>query len=93
VAIYLNGSDAPDHAADGALLLDDDFLVLVNAWWEPLGFTIPAARPEQIWQAEIDSYDPGRPAGTSPLHVGDQLTVDPRSIVVLRSPRADGGHG
>ena len=26
------------------LLLDDDFLVLVNAWWQPLGFTIPATR-------------------------------------------------
>ena len=44
VAIYLDGSDAPDRAADGSLLIDDDFLVLVNAWWEPLGFTIPATR-------------------------------------------------
>jgi isoamylase len=28
-------------------MLDDDFLVLVNAWWEPLAFTIPAARAGQ----------------------------------------------
>jgi glycogen operon protein len=93
VAIYLDGSDAPDHAVDGALLIDDDFLVLVNAWWEPLDFTIPAPRPERMWQAEIDSYDPGRPGGTAPLRAGDQLTVDPRSVVVLRNPRATGGHG
>ena len=44
VALYLDGSDAPDRAADGTPLLDDDFLVLVNGWWEPLDFTIPAAR-------------------------------------------------
>ena len=25
-------------------LLDDDFLVLVNAWWEPLDFVLPATR-------------------------------------------------
>jgi hypothetical protein len=36
VAINLEGQDAPDHAPDGSPLLDDDFLVLVNAWWEPL---------------------------------------------------------
>ena len=45
VGIYLDGSDDPDRAADGTLLLDDDFLVLVNAWWEPLDFTIPPAGP------------------------------------------------
>jgi isoamylase len=91
VAIYLDGSDAPDRAADGSPLLDDDFLVLVNAWWEPLACTIPATRAGQTWQAEIDSYDPGRPAAAAPLHAGDQLTVNPRSIVVLRGPlQADG---
>ena len=34
---YLDGSDAPDTGPDGQPLLDDDFLVLVNAWWEPVG--------------------------------------------------------
>ena len=99
---YLDGSDAPDRAADGSLLVDDDFLVLVNAWWEPLGFTIPACRPPntaqpgpaaggpaaggQTWQIEIDSYDPTRAAAAPMLHAGDQLTVNPRSIAVLSSP-------
>ena len=42
IAVYLDGSDDPDRAEDGTLMLDDDFLVMVNAWWEPLGFTLPA---------------------------------------------------
>ncbi|HEY6790509.1 MAG TPA: glycogen debranching protein GlgX, partial [Trebonia sp.] len=33
IALYLDGSDDPDEAADGTWLVDDDFLVLVNAWW------------------------------------------------------------
>ena len=41
IALYLDGSDDPDRAADGSLLVDDDFLVLVNAWWEPLEFVLP----------------------------------------------------
>ena len=49
LALYLDGADAPDLADDGSPLVDDDFLMLVNAWWEPLDFTIPPSRPGQIW--------------------------------------------
>ena len=35
IAIYLDGSDDPDRAEDGALMLDDDFLVMINAWRRP----------------------------------------------------------
>ena len=85
IAIYLDGSDEPDRAADGSPLLDDDFLVLVNAWWQPLDFTIPATRDGTTWQSTIDTYDPARPAA-APLRAGGQLTVDPRSIIVLHGP-------
>jgi glycogen operon protein len=92
VGIYLDGSDDPDRAADGTLLLDDDFLVLVNAWWEPLDFTIGPARPGQAWQLAIDSYDPQRATGDGPAaasrQAGDRVTVGPRSVCVLRGPRA-----
>ena len=44
IAIYLDGSDDPDRAEDGTLLVDDDFLVLVNSWWEPLELH-PARHP------------------------------------------------
>jgi len=89
IAIYLDGSDDPDRAEDGTPLVDDDFLVLVNSWWEPLDFVLPATRPGAQWQAEIDSYDPTAPAGAAARGSGDQVTVGPRSVVVLRaaSPR------
>jgi glycogen operon protein len=86
VALYLDGSDDPDRAADGALLLDDDFLVLVNAWWEPLDFVLPATRPQASWRVEIDTYDPASPAGSATA--GTHVTVGPRSIVVLSDPRS-----
>ena len=58
IALYLDGSDDPDRAADGTWLVDDDFLVLFNAWWEPLDFVIPETRAGLEWRAEIDTYDP-----------------------------------
>jgi glycogen operon protein len=92
IAIYLDGSDDPDRAEDGTPLVDDDFLVLVNSWWEPLDFVLPSTQPGAQWQAEIDSYNPGAPTATAEattLSAGNQLTVGPRSVAVLRaaSPR------
>jgi hypothetical protein len=54
---------------------------------EPLGFTLPATRPDAHWHAEIDSYDPASPAGTPTRHADEQVTVGPRSVVVLKNPR------
>jgi isoamylase len=89
LALYLDGSDDPDRAPDGAPLLDDDFLVLVNAWWQPLSFTIPASRAGLAWEPAIDTYDPARPAAAAALRAGDEQAVGPRSIIVLRGPRLD----
>jgi glycogen operon protein len=86
IAIYLDGSDDPDQTADGTLLVDDDFLVLVNSWWEPLGFVLPQTRPGAQWRAEIDSHDPSAPAQAAQCRAGDWVTVGARAIVVLRSP-------
>jgi isoamylase len=86
LAIYLDGADDPDRAADGTPLLDDDFLVLVNGWWEALDFTIPETRPGQQWHREMDTFDPSS-AGTSPaVGSGGQVSAGPRSLVVLRGP-------
>jgi isoamylase len=90
IALYLNGSDDPDRAADGTPLLDDDFLVLVNAWWEPLEFVLPRTRERAAWQVEVDTYDLTPPAGSAAAvrDAGDLVAVRPRSLVVLCSPRA-----
>jgi isoamylase len=87
IALYLDGSDDPDRAADGTWLVDDDFMVLVNAWWEQLDFVLPATRLQAGWQAEIDTHDPAEPAAAD-RKAGDHITVGPRSVVVLRSPFA-----
>jgi glycogen operon protein len=89
VAFYLDGYDAPDRAPDGSWLTDDDFLVLVSAWWEPLEFTLPATRPEAEWQLVLDSHDLAPPAGPAAQRrkAGDHVTVGPRSVVVLLDPR------
>jgi isoamylase len=91
VAVYLDGTDAPDKADDGTLLVDDDFLILVNAYWEPVTFTIPVTHEgQQTWFVELDSYDTAVSAArVFPRHTGDTAVVRPRSLTVLRAPRAE----
>ncbi len=82
-------------------MIDDDFLILVNAWWEPLTFTIPVTRApqtetqaapsgpaagDQVWRAELNTYLPAAASSAPEVHAGSQVTVSPRSIVVLRAP-------
>jgi isoamylase len=90
VCLYLDGSDDPDRAADGTLLFDDDFLVMVNAWWEPLDFVIPPIRAGQSWHREVDTFDPKSVASPQGPTAGATVTVGPRSVMVLRSPRPEG---
>ena len=87
LGVYLDGSDAPDTGPDGQPLLDDDFLVLVNGWWEPLEFTIPDCRPGLAWQAVIDTFDPAIPQRPPLRQAGDRVAAGPRSVLVLRGPR------
>jgi isoamylase len=87
LAVYLDGRDDPDPARDGTPMMDDDFLVFINGWWEPLPFTVPPVRAGQSWGVEIDSHELASPGSGGQLSSGDQVTVGPRSIVVLRGPR------
>jgi glycogen operon protein len=84
VAVHLDGAAAPDLDQRGRPLLDDDLLILVNAWWEPVAFSLPDVGHPADWQVELDTYDPQR---TTAATAGDPVTVGPRSLTVLRSPR------
>jgi len=86
LAIYLDGSDNPDRATDGSPLIDDDFLVLVNGWWEPLDFTLPITRARQDWYRDVDTFEPSSSQSSAKFRAGDKLRVGPRSVLVMRGP-------
>ena len=88
VAMFLDGQDAPDLAADGTPLTDDDLLLCVNAWWESLDFVIPDQDAGTVWSRVIDTADPTVGVGSeSALSAGDFVTVAGRSMVVVRGLR------
>jgi glycogen operon protein len=60
---------------------------LVNAWWEPLEFVVPATGTDPTWEPVIDTYEPTGIAASAAVAAGGQVTVHPRSIIVLRGRR------
>ncbi len=81
LALYLDGSDDLDQAESDTPVRDDDLLIMVNAWWEPREFTIPAIPNERSWSIEIDTYHPSKSADFTGGR--DRVNVGPRSLMVL----------
>jgi isoamylase len=81
LGVFLNGAEIPSRTPDGHEITDDSFLLLFNAYGEPITFTLPTRRFGVRWQVELATGD-GAPDGT--VAAREEVAVDGRSIVLLR---------
>jgi glycogen operon protein len=81
LGVFLNGQEIPNKTPDGHDIVDDSFLLLFNAYGEPITFTLPTRRFGARWQVEIATGE-GAPTGTVPARA--EVTVDGRALVLLR---------
>jgi len=84
LGMFLNGDAIPSCDERGRPIRDDSFLLLCNAWWQPLGFRLPSAEYGKTWVKEIDTREAQGAAAGAPLAAGSPLELAPRSMVVLR---------
>ncbi len=57
-------------------------LVMLNAYWEPVTFTVPSA-PSGTWTVTLDTLqEDGKPTAGAPLKAGAPITAGPRSMVI-----------
>jgi isoamylase len=81
LGVFLNGDEIPGHTPTGGQMRDDSFLLLFNAYAEPIAFTLPTRRFGPRWVVEIAT---GEGAPTDRVPARAQVTVDGRSLVLLR---------
>ncbi len=75
---------APLKDADGRPVYDDTFVLLFNAYHEPVKFTLPG-RKEVTWEVFLNAAcENGCPDAHEPIPSGDELEVGERSLAVLR---------
>ncbi|HEX8913733.1 MAG TPA: glycogen debranching protein GlgX [Humisphaera sp.] len=67
----------------GEPIVGDTLLLLINAHWEEVPFTLPAARQEHQWETLVDTRDPEAPMRV--LRPGEQFPLYGRSLALLRS--------
>ena len=82
IAVFLNGDQIPSTDAHGERITDASFLVLVNAYWDPLAFTIAAAVGRNDWVPVVDTASVTLPPAAPISDV--QVRLAGRSLVVLR---------
>ena len=83
---FLNGHAIPTPDERGRKVLDDSFLIVMNAGADPITFTMPAEQYGKSWKVVLDTDNPSSTRGDRgrELVTGDTIDVIERSLLLLR---------
>ncbi|HEX2044842.1 MAG TPA: hypothetical protein VHF23_04335, partial [Gaiellaceae bacterium] len=84
LGVFLNGEEIGRKTPEGERVLDDSFLLLLNAHHEPVTFTLPPRRFGARWAVELSTVEPERRDEGPSAAARDRAPVDARSLVLLR---------
>jgi glycogen operon protein len=82
LGVFLNGREIPSQTPRGVPVVGDSFLVLFNAYFEPVTFTLPTRRFGSRWLVELSTHE--RPAQGAAFVARAQVEVRDRSMLLLR---------
>jgi glycogen operon protein len=85
LGVFLNGDALRATDAHGEPISDDSFILLFNAHYEPVSFTLPPRRFAARWATELNTTEPK--SGGEIVSARGIVPVDSRSLVVLRRSR------
>ena len=85
VMIYVNGSDMPEADRYGNQMVDNNFILIFNAHYEPIMFTLPDERYGKKWRLVVDTHNPKGPELN--YEAGFAITAQSRSFLLLMSDR------
>ena len=83
VMVFLNGADIPESDWFGNPMVDNNFIMIFNAHYEPIVFNLPDENYGKKWQLIIDTNEPKGPELS--YEAGFAITAQARSLLVLRS--------
>jgi glycogen operon protein len=81
---FLNGEEIPTLTAEGEPVDDESFIVLFNAWRDPVSFTLPPARFGRRWAHELCTAEPELEANGETHAARAQVSLPGRALRVLR---------
>jgi isoamylase len=84
VAVFLNGGAIAYPGPRGEKIVDDSFLVLFNAHYESIPFTLPGAEWGKRWIRVLDTAGGGFVGDKRESAAKEEISVQSRSLVLLR---------
>jgi glycogen operon protein len=87
LAMRLSGEAIDEREPEGGRISDESLLVLLNAYHEPLEFTLPAADAEAVsaWELLMNTEDAQPPVPSGQKHaVGATFTLEGRALALFR---------
>ncbi len=86
LGLRLAGDGIAELDPRGRHIEDDTLLILLNSYWEPVDFKLPAHQDAASWTLVFDTRD-AVPTGGRRFRVGRGYKMIPRSVAVLMIPR------
>ncbi|MEV6859526.1 glycogen debranching protein GlgX [Streptosporangium subroseum] len=93
LVVFLNGNAITEPGPRGEQIVDDSFLLLINAHHEDMTFTLPEAKYGKKWQMVLDTADEtlkNRPVPNAFWAPEAAVEVASHSIQILHCPRIHG---
>lgn len=83
--VYLNGKAIAEPDNRGNAIVDDSFLLMFNAHFDDIEFTLPPAQLGASWKLIVDTTEStGYPKDPQVINAGGTITVPSRSMMLLR---------
>ncbi|GGG70360.1 glycogen debranching protein GlgX [Corynebacterium pelargi] len=83
--VYLNGQGITETDMRGQRLVDDSFILMFNAYHEPIEFTLPSEQYGASWKMIVDTdQDTGHPEEALIIQSGGTIELPARTSMLLR---------
>jgi glycogen operon protein len=89
LGVRLAGDMISEVDERGEPIKGDTLLLLLNAHWEEIPFTLPDTAGGDVWQTLIDTAEPDRPLPVKVRPAREQFPLYGRSLALLRTVRPE----
>ncbi len=87
LGMYLAGDVIGEVDKRGTVVVDDDFILLINAHHEEIPFVLPGFHAHVRWQVALDTSRPVAGKDARRFACGDVFPLQGRSLALLQQPR------
>jgi isoamylase len=88
LAVFLSGRGLDEQDERGRLLVDNDFLLLVNAHHETVEFRLPAQPEDALWVLRLDTTNPAFETEEKAWEPGGTYALQGRALALFEFPQS-----